>query len=160
MIFNRVNINCYKLNGCWLAPSIFKIFTPRSRNYVHKKFDNLRELINKSKLDKKDLIIYFNLDEDFSKFNICQEIRNRSFRISKKISESILSGNVEIEEIVPNVLIHWNYKSVQALYNGACPFYTDEWFNEFYENSKVRDSENKIHLVWSRYFGFKQFVPK
>ncbi|UWV81924.1 MPN499 family protein [Mycoplasmopsis cynos] len=141
------------LTGFWLVPSFLKILTPRSHEFVIKYAKSLKELIIKNNLLEKNIKFSFNKDTDFSIFNTLMKLKGYDFQLNVNHINKLLPNQYIDYEIVENIIIRFDKKTLQTIYNGNIFFYSKEYFKKNYQKYKNKDNE-KIFLQWT-WFDFK-----
>ncbi|UUD36571.1 hypothetical protein NPA08_01935 [Mycoplasmopsis citelli] len=140
-------------NGFWMVPTIYRILTPKSRNYAIKHAWTLIDLIEKNDFQDDNILFSFNGDNKFQLFNLLLKYRGYDFQLSFHKVEQMHESDYIDWEIIPNLLIRFNYKTIKTLYAGYVFFFTKKYFEYLYESNKHHAHEGKVILEWSR-FGF------
>ncbi|UWD34338.1 MPN499 family protein [Mesomycoplasma molare] len=148
---DKVKVNKTE-NGYWLVPSITNIFTRKSSNYAIKFSPTLEELITKNNFQYKNIRFSFNGDKNFYIFNKLMKIKGLSINIQESQVKKMSKKDFIDFEVVNNLIIRLNYKSIKNIYFGNIFFVDKEFFRNFYINNKKEENQ-KIIIEWTN-FGF------
>lgn len=151
-----IKIN-YTNNKYWLVPGFFEIifFASRKNNLV---FSSLDQLLKYKNIAEKNLILAFNGDHFFENFNKLQRIKKINFFINEKKFHDVfyLAKTIEFE-IVKNLVIVWNKKTLIQVWKGYVPFFSLDFYKNLNQGAK-RDFANQIVFFrWTKKWGFVQF---
>lgn len=152
-IIRKIRVN-HLLDGYWIMPSMFSILTPRISKYIVKKAKSLDEIIEYNNLEKQEVIFSFNKDTEFKKFNYLLKKREIDFVLDKKIVNNLTKETKFEFEVVPNLTIILNWKSIRSIYNGLIFFFSKEYFLKLLVKEQLRTKKEKISLLWTS-IGFK-----
>ncbi|QJB71153.1 MPN499 family protein [Mycoplasma sp. 1654_15] len=152
-IIRKIRVN-HLLDGYWIMPSMFSILTPRISKYIVKKAKTLDEIIEYNNLEKQEVIFSFNKDTEFKKFNYLLKKREIDFVLDKKIVNNLTKETKFEFEVVPNLTIILNWKSIKSIYNGLIFFFSKEYFLKLLVKEQLRTKKEKISLLWTS-MGFK-----
>ncbi|WP_033161455.1 MPN499 family protein [[Mycoplasma] collis] len=141
-------------DGFWILPSFLSIFSKSIKASTMQKFHTLDTLIAKTEIYKKEAILSFNGDEDFSKFNKCLKYRKINFTINYNNWVKLDKNAIITFNINENIKVHLDFKGFRLLYQGRIPFYSLEWYKKYYDkNKKFIDKDNILNIKWT-YLGW------
>lgn len=152
-VVRKIKVN-HLGDGYWIMPSTFSIFTPKISKYIVKKTKSLDEIIEYNNLLNKEVIFSFNKDEDFKKFNFLLKKREIDFFLDKKIINNLTKETLIDFEVVPNLKIRLNWKSIKNIYNGTIFFYSKDYFRSLLIKEQTRTKKENIVILWT-WLGFK-----
>ncbi|MGZ9414332.1 MPN499 family protein [Mycoplasma sp. AC157] len=145
----RIKVNQTE-QGFWLVPSIFKLFTPKSRNFVIKFSKSLEDLIEQNKLLNREIKFSFNGDKNFILFNKLIKQREWDFELPANKINKMKEDDYIDYEVIPNLKIRFNFKTINNIYKGNIFFVSNEYFQEFYNKNKTSDNDILI-LEWTNW---------
>ncbi|TDV24194.1 hypothetical protein BCF59_0144 [Mycoplasmopsis mustelae] len=136
-------------NGFWLVPSFLKIFSPKSRNVALKHSFTLVDLIEKNDLQDLNIIFSFNGDTKFQHFNNLLKYRNYDFQLQLNQLSKLGEHDFFDWEVVENLIIRFNFKTIKTLYSGYTFFFTPKYFEYYYQKNKR--NEEKLIVQWTKF---------
>ncbi|UVD81886.1 hypothetical protein NV226_01095 [Mycoplasma iguanae] len=156
MFFKKIKVS-HLTSGYWLAPKFLNLFSPHNSKAIVKPFVSLEDLIQKNRLLHSEFAFSFNGDHNFYNVNKLYKIRKIDFQFNKQLMNEIEKNGFHYHEIIPNLVLVWDFKAIKTIYSGLAPFYS----LEFYENllAKAKKNilvDNKAYFTWNRNWGFIQ----
>ncbi|WP_036431696.1 MPN499 family protein [Mycoplasmopsis cricetuli] len=138
-------------NGYWLIPKMLNIFSYKISNFVIKHTATLDDMIEKNNFTDQEIIFSFNGDHHFKKFNELMKKRKIQFYLDEfKIVKMSKNDTFEFE-LNENIKIVWDYQGILAIYQGKIPFFSLNWYQEFYlENLKHNPTIKQILIYWTK----------
>ncbi|MGZ9756663.1 MPN499 family protein [Mycoplasma sp. 4423] len=139
-------------NGYWVVPPIWKVLTPKSRNFVIKHAKSLEDIIKYNQWENTNIIFSFNSDKDFYLFNKLMRIRGFDFQLHRNKVEKMDEQDYIDYQIIENLIIRFNIKTIKNLYYGRTFFFTKQYFEDFYQ--KNAKGLKILYVQWTRW-GFE-----
>ncbi|WGI36409.1 MPN499 family protein [Mesomycoplasma lagogenitalium] len=143
----KVKIN-WNNNGFWLVPSIYKIFTPKSRNFVLKHTKTIEDMIDKNEFFNREIIFSFNGDKNFVLFNKLMKLRGYNLQLDINKINKMNENDIITFSPIENVIIHYDFKAIEAIYNGYIPFVSKKYFTNLLQEKQSFIKDGILNLTF------------
>lgn len=159
MFDKTIKIN-HLSSGYWLVPSFLRIFSARKSQAVIKHSKTLEGLLEKNKLINDDFTISLNGDKQFKAFNQMAKLKELTFFINQDVLNKIDKLGYVDFEVIPNLILRYTFKSLQAIYAGYIPFYSKNYFIELYQKVSKNNPNKVFYFEWTSFFSYSQISDK
>ncbi|WP_404913636.1 hypothetical protein NBX26_02495 [Mesomycoplasma hyopneumoniae] len=157
--FQKVKINHF-VDGYWLVPSFWKIFSPRLTGYVIKKEKSLAEIVENNNLLQKEIIFSFNGDHNFYNFNIALKLRGIDFYLDRNALKNKADNEFFVFYPVKECKIVLDKRSLELIYQGIIPFFSKNYYQKMLEFQREYIKKNQISKEFKGFFwrrmGYKE----
>lgn len=159
MFDKTIKIN-HLSSGYWLVPSFLKIFSARKSQAVIKHSKTLEGLLEKNNLMNDDFTISLNGDKQFKMFNQMAKLKELPFFINNEVLNKIDKEGYVDFEVIPNLILRYTFKSLQAIYAGYIPFYSKQYFAKLYNKVSKHNPNQTFYFEWTSFFSYSQLSEK